>query len=1005
MENEQAGQNLAPDSVQNPSSGEPSAPSLNASSLDATKRQGSRSTSKRRSPSHGPIGSQEIHTKDIPSHETAHQDKCGRSKLDESRATVHTTEHAAEKPRVDSETRRAQAQAQTRKLPSGIAGQRNYRFTLYETNARYWITGTDLTDKVFRLLRIDRTSAAGQVALFEDETTYDRREMNSVLTSIDEGNKSTGGLRMKCNFLGLLGFIRFTDTYYMLIVTKRQQVAMIGGHYIYRVEDTELIPLASPSGNRFTSTRSAEESRYLGILNQVDLNKSFYFSYSYDITHSLQHNIIRQRQAMQNGQHQADVDFNSMFVWNHHLLKPAIKALRNPFHWCLPTIHGFIDQAALDIFGRVVYICIIGRRSRHFAGARFLKRGINDTGYVANDVETEQIVSETLTTSFHAPGPRLYSSPNYTSYLHHRGSIPLYWTQDNSGVSPKPGIDLNLQDPFFQQAALHFDNLFERYGHPVFALNLIKVRERTARESKLLAEYLKCIEYLNQSLPKDRKIEYRAFDMSRASKTRDGDVIGSLEEIANTVVDSTGFFRNGDEGFDEPQVQNGVARTNCVDCLDRTNAAQFVIGKRVFALQLQALGVIACSEVDFDTDAVNIFTHMFHDHGDTIAVQYGGSHLVNTMATYRKVNQWQSSSRDMVESFKRYYHNSFLDSQRQEAYNLFLGNYTWTPGQAMLWDLPTDHHLHQSDPKKWLQRQRRSYVTWYTAEFLEPKVMPSKPPTMGDVGEYDDYWIECYKPHVLSSLGKLFSYRMSSTNRHLPERPHRDSRYDYSPFVTRQDPSRQDPSRTVLESPDKSMRRKGVKIMEPDETKIAAQDFAHFDARSRPMIAGEDESSTPRGPTSGAMVRSHKPQSVTVAKPADKAQMHLWTLNEIYRESLNPSVSEQELLEYERYVTHPLKLPLVVSTEIPSNANFDYIDYIRRAGANSFREEEIDEGDRREEDLKDFLDFLAANEREKPLTVLEEDGGKKRYKVYRKWLRGKSLFKQNKVDPEYNIGT
>ena len=32
----------------------------------------------------------------------------------------------------------------------------------------------------------------------------------------------------------------------------------------------------------------------------------------------------------------------------------------------------------LSVFGKTVYITLIARRSRHFAGARFLKRGIND---------------------------------------------------------------------------------------------------------------------------------------------------------------------------------------------------------------------------------------------------------------------------------------------------------------------------------------------------------------------------------------------------------------------------------------------------------------------------------------------------------------------------------------------------------------------------------------------------------------------------------------------------
>ena len=113
-------------------------------------------------------------------------------------------------------------------------------------------------------------------------------------------------------------------------------------------------------------------------------------------------------------------------------------------------------------------------------------------GHVANDVETEQIVSQMLTTSLHAPGPDLFANPNYTSYVQHRGSIPLYWTQDNSGVSPKPDIEskisssgpriatglmavVNRVDPFFSAAALHFDDLFARYGSPIYVLNLVKV--------------------------------------------------------------------------------------------------------------------------------------------------------------------------------------------------------------------------------------------------------------------------------------------------------------------------------------------------------------------------------------------------------------------------------------------------------------------------------------------------------------------------------------------------
>ena len=35
---------------------------------------------------------------------------------------------------------------------------------------------------------------------------------------------------------------------------------------------------------------------------------------------------------------------------------------------------------------------MVGRRSRHFAGTRYLKRGVTENGKVANEVEIEQIV-------------------------------------------------------------------------------------------------------------------------------------------------------------------------------------------------------------------------------------------------------------------------------------------------------------------------------------------------------------------------------------------------------------------------------------------------------------------------------------------------------------------------------------------------------------------------------------------------------------------------------------
>ncbi|SZF05162.1 unnamed protein product [Blumeria hordei] len=881
-----------------------------------------------------------------------------------------------------------------------------HRFTLYETATRFYIVGADVMDKKFRILKIDRTADKGELHIAEDQIVYTKNEMSQLLNTIDDGNKSTGGMKLRCSTWGLLGFIRFTGIYYMLQITKRSQKAMVGGHYIYSIDGTELIPLTTGSKSRFKpEARTAEETRFLNILGNLDLTRSFYFSYSYDITRTLQHNIVTEREFVAQGKtFPHNLNYNQMFMWNDYLLKPALDMLKNTYDWCLPVIHGYINQSDLDVYGRNVFITVIARRSRHFAGARFLKRGVNDQGYVANDVETEQIVSEVLTTSFHAPGPRLFANSNFTSYVQHRGSIPLYWTQENTGVTPKPPIELNLIDPFYSAAALHFDNLFERYGTPVYVLNLVKSRERMPRESKLLDEFTDAIKYLNQSLPVDKKIIHKAWDMSRASKNPDQDVIGTLESIAEEVVTATSIFRNGDGKTTPGMVQNGIARTNCIDCLDRTNAAQFVIGKRALGHQLHALGIINGTYLAYDTDAINLFTHMYHDHGDTIAVQYGGSQLVNTMETYRKINQWTSHSRDMVESFKRYYNNSFLDGQRQEAYNLFLGNYKFEDGKPLLWDLATDYYLHHANPRSFSSKNRRSYIEWYTPKNLDKRLPPEyKIPVEKTVGKplryFDDYWLEYYKPLALSSLQKIYSYpgKMNSSLRYIPIRSIHEGVYSLSPFTVR----------THFDQELKRIKRGAINTNQIDELdQVVEDDNASVKSGTTTNTKRisiqrwlqpihEISYTSPLVKESTNLSESSK-QKLT---PLDKNRAAQWTFTQVVNESLNPKVSMQEADDYAYYILHPQTLPLVVRTETPTDSGSEYLDYVNTSWQDVGLMKIPDEDNSSScglEDLAEYKAFLAVAEN--PLTVTEEDLPKKRYKAYRKWLVGKSLFKQQPID-------
>ena len=48
----------------------------------------------------------------------------------------------------------------------------------------------------------------------------------------------------------------------------------------------------------------------------------------------------------------------------------------------VPLIHGFWKQRSLALFGRTLTLTLLARRSKHFAGTRFRKRGVSNSGCV-----------------------------------------------------------------------------------------------------------------------------------------------------------------------------------------------------------------------------------------------------------------------------------------------------------------------------------------------------------------------------------------------------------------------------------------------------------------------------------------------------------------------------------------------------------------------------------------------------------------------------------------------
>ena len=151
------------------------------------------------------------------------------------------------------------------------------KFTLYETKSRFYIVGSNQSQEEYRIGKIEKL-AESQVSLVDDSAIYNRIEINELLQMISNGNKVNGGLKKVMDFCGIFGFVRFLETYYLILITEKSPVALVGGHYIYHIDNIKMIPIGSNS--KAERKRVNAEQRYCQIFAQVDMTKNFYFSYS-----------------------------------------------------------------------------------------------------------------------------------------------------------------------------------------------------------------------------------------------------------------------------------------------------------------------------------------------------------------------------------------------------------------------------------------------------------------------------------------------------------------------------------------------------------------------------------------------------------------------------------------------------------------------------------------------------------------------------------------------------
>lgn len=99
------------------------------------------------------------------------------------------------------------------------------------------------------------------------------------------------------------------------------------------------------------------------------------------------------------------------------------------------------------------------------------------------------------------------------------------------------------------------------------------------------------------------------------------------EDVDNIAGKPTGDSNVGNGGHSAKlsTFQKGVLRTNCIDCLDRTNVAQYAYGLAALGHQLHALGLLENPKIDLDDPLADELMGFYERMGDTLAHQYGGS--------------------------------------------------------------------------------------------------------------------------------------------------------------------------------------------------------------------------------------------------------------------------------------------------------------------------------------------------------------------------------------------
>ena len=320
------------------------------------------------------------------------------------------------------------------------------------------------------------------------------------------------------------------------------------------------------------------------------------------------------------------------FLWSSLLSLPY--RLAGAGGWVVSLLVGSLEIRTVYVGATQLRAALISRLGGGRAGTRYHTRGLDDLGNTANFVETEQLLLTDTATS---------------SFLQVRGSVPLFWEQPGLNVGShkvKMSRGPDLTKTAFEK---HFAQLTTDYSDVIIlnllGVNLVGSKEGEANLSTAYQQQQKASRYAN--------MKHVLWDFHAEGG------IKSLDKLWDGLKEDV--ERLGQFSSVSGAGQRGVVRTNCMDCLDRSNVTQAFIAARMLDSQLSSLGM----EVKESTVSrlADMFQQMWVSNGNSLSKIYAGTGALS---------QGGSKLLDGARSAARTIQNNLLDGDKQEAFDLIL---------------------------------------------------------------------------------------------------------------------------------------------------------------------------------------------------------------------------------------------------------------------------------------------------------------------------------------------